>query len=560
MNLIVDCITIVDIKTKEAKRVEFSEGKNFLTSKSNHLGKSLIMKSIYYSLGAEVFYPVTIDTKNLITYVDFRIKDEKFRVVRYNRYFVLYQNENFIDRYNSVGEFGNKISDIFNFEIELVGKNEDEDIVKCPPVFYYLPYYIDQENGWSNNSDSFNSLAQFDKDQRKESYFFHFGVYDRGYVSAYKDNKFSSKRIGELKRVNDKLNTVIETLSNGLDKILYSFDEETLEVSIESRKEELKELLTSIEKIRNRIIMEEDYRLKCLQEKEIISKYLKKNKDKEEESYNENVECPHCGYFFSSSIAGKVRNEYLKESINSDLLSLIDKVQRCESRIKKYEKQFKLYQTNLKRIENSLTETQEIYDSYLKSKVTSNMIQDYSVQIAENNMEIKELKNSQKESGNILSQYRKDRKIAAEEYENMFYELSDILDIPRAQIRENVEPGTQVRVSGAYGPRCKISQMLAFAKMQNINQPYNISFPFVIDSPNTFEQDEYHIETVIETLLNWNETSNQVIVSSIEGLEIAKNIENVRIINLDNEKNHLLSKSIYDELEDEIIVIITNFI
>lgn len=169
MDLIIDYITIVDIKNKEAKRIEFSDGKNFLTSKSNHLGKSFIMKSIYYSLGAEVYYPITIDTKNLITYLDFHIEEEKFRVVRYSRYFILYQNGNFVDKYNSIGEFGNKISDIFNFDIELVGKNENEDIVKCPPVFYYLPYYIDQENGWSNNSDSFNSLNQFDKNQRKES-------------------------------------------------------------------------------------------------------------------------------------------------------------------------------------------------------------------------------------------------------------------------------------------------------------------------------------------------------------------------------------------------------
>lgn len=171
-----------------------------------------------------------------------------------------------------------------------------------------------------------------------------------------------------------------------------------------------------------------------------------------------------------------------------------------------------------------MTETQEIYDIYLKSKVTSKMIQDYSVQSAENNSEIKELKNKQNESNKILNQYKKERAKAVEEYENMFYELSDVLDIPKEQIKENIEPGTQIRVSGAYGPRCKISQMLAFAKMQKLNQPNIISFPFVIDSPNSFEQDNFHIESILETLLNWNETSNQVIVSSIEGLEIAKKL------------------------------------
>ena len=47
---------MVDLTNKEAKRIYFSPDKNLLTSEHNHLGKSVIMKSIYYTLGAEVYY------------------------------------------------------------------------------------------------------------------------------------------------------------------------------------------------------------------------------------------------------------------------------------------------------------------------------------------------------------------------------------------------------------------------------------------------------------------------------------------------------------------------
>ena len=57
MNLVVSSITMVDLTNKEAKRISFSPKKNLLTSTRNHLGKSVIMKSIYYTLGAEVYYP-----------------------------------------------------------------------------------------------------------------------------------------------------------------------------------------------------------------------------------------------------------------------------------------------------------------------------------------------------------------------------------------------------------------------------------------------------------------------------------------------------------------------
>ena len=61
MNLIVSSITMVDLTNKEAKRVHFHAGKNLRTSDHNHLGKSVIMKSIFYALGAEVFFPTPIE-------------------------------------------------------------------------------------------------------------------------------------------------------------------------------------------------------------------------------------------------------------------------------------------------------------------------------------------------------------------------------------------------------------------------------------------------------------------------------------------------------------------
>lgn len=73
MNLVVSSITMVDLTNKEAKRISFSPKKNLLTSTRNHLGKSVIMKSIYYTLGAEVYYPSPIKRLNLLTYIDFHL-------------------------------------------------------------------------------------------------------------------------------------------------------------------------------------------------------------------------------------------------------------------------------------------------------------------------------------------------------------------------------------------------------------------------------------------------------------------------------------------------------
>lgn len=90
MKLIVSSITIVDLTNKEAKRITFAPGKNLLTSGKNHLGKSVVMKSIYYALGADVYYPTPITKLNLLTYIDFSLDNHQYRVARLKNAFVVY--------------------------------------------------------------------------------------------------------------------------------------------------------------------------------------------------------------------------------------------------------------------------------------------------------------------------------------------------------------------------------------------------------------------------------------------------------------------------------------
>ena len=212
MNLIISAVTIIDLTNKEAKQITFSPYKNLLTSESNHLGKSVIMKSIYYSLGAEVFYSNTIKRINLLTYVDFILGNNNYRVCRFKNSFLIYSNGKYVSSYSSVGDFEDALCSLFDFEINLVGKDAEGTIQKCPPAFYYLPYYIDQENGWSTNSFSFGSLTQFDAPQRKNSYFFHLGVFDKKYVEISKAQKSNERLKAKLEKYNNEkieINTML---------------------------------------------------------------------------------------------------------------------------------------------------------------------------------------------------------------------------------------------------------------------------------------------------------------------------------------------------------------
>ena len=72
------------------------------------------------------------------------------------------------------------------------------------------------------------------------------------------------------------------------------------------------------------------------------------------------------------------------------------------------------------------------------------------------------------------------------------------------------------------------------------------------------EQDKEHLESVLKTLLTWNVTDNQIIVASIEGKELAEQLSDVKVIELDNEVNHIMSKDEYNSLMAEIDMVITS--
>ena len=120
--------------------------KNIHMVSGNHYGKSVIMKSLYYTLGAEVYFPNPIKSLNYMTILRFTLEGKEYVVGRLKSMFVVFRNGEFLKKYHNVGDFGDFLSDLFEFEIELVGKDAEGTIEKCPPAFFYLPYYIDQSS------------------------------------------------------------------------------------------------------------------------------------------------------------------------------------------------------------------------------------------------------------------------------------------------------------------------------------------------------------------------------------------------------------------------------
>ena len=332
-----------------------------------------------------------------------------------------------------------------------------------------------------------------------------------------------------------------------------------LEKAISIRQNEINNLLNSITKTREKLISTEDQLLKISHEKEILSKYIKKKHTMEDCEIDELLECPRCGMIFERSISRKLEKLYLIESLHSDYANITAQENQLTRSIERLKKLFENQQSTLQNYEKSLTADQESYNIYVKSKATNQILKEYHEKIGENIATIERLRKESSEVRKLLTEYHKARNQAKLAYQVNFNRLIVDLDIPSEQIEEDSEPGSSLIASGAYGPRCKIAQMLAFVETQQKKAPDMITFPLVIDSPNSLEQDKDHLDSVMRTLFTWDKTDNQIIVASIEGKDTATSIEDVNIIILNNERNHLFSKDEYIAYEQEISEIFTRF-
>lgn len=195
----------------------------------------------------------------------------------------------------------------------------------------------------------------------------------------------------------------------------------------------------------------------------------------------------------------------------------------------------------------------------MKSKATQQLLLEYQTKVGANIAEIERLGKETSDIKKQLASYNAEKTQTNNVYQTNLSKLLMELDVPKDQVEEEIEPGTAIIASGAYGPRCKVAQMLSFVQTQKKICPDMISFPLVIDSPNVLEQDKEHLDSVIRTLLTWDKTENQIIVASIEGKETANSIPGVNIILLENPQNHLFSKEEYGSYEQEISEIFTVF-
>lgn len=176
-------ILIADIVTHKARFQEFEKGLNVVTSADNHVGKSSLLKSLYHSLSANVKYDNVWSSNTKLYILNFTVDSKKYKIVRQARNFAVFNGAKLLLITNKVvSELAPLLEHIFNFGVYLDSKGKGK-VTLAPPAFTFLPYYIDQDDGWNNLYGSFQNQEQYRKEDRMKSLYYHLNIYTKNLLN-----------------------------------------------------------------------------------------------------------------------------------------------------------------------------------------------------------------------------------------------------------------------------------------------------------------------------------------------------------------------------------------
>lgn len=541
-------ILIADIDKHTARFVEFQQGLNVVTSTDNHVGKSSLVKSLYHALGAEVKFDNTWSKSTKVTAVRVVVNGQEYRFVRFSRKFAVFQGDMLVFMTDSVTKgLAPKLEQIFGFSIYLAEKGDMKKIIQAPPVFTFMPYYIDQDIGWSGLYESFLSLDQFEKKERIKSVYFHLGLYNKWTIEKMGERDRLKDEIAELQEREKDIRITIKALLDEIQNLIIADNEEDLERHLVVPKERIAVLVDAAGKARNRIqelqtsLQQHDYQLA------IIKEYQKIKAPKESDTKSLHV-CPRCGYEFDDEIYALVRNSY-NQSNEEYLLQQIELIiSSIKEKLRRQEQKYIRLMAELREQEKAYDETQDAYDAYIRHRGLRDTVKKYQVELAENVVTQRDKEEEIKEINKELRNIEGKKDIETSYIDHVKGNIIK-LNAWDSSFEGKIKLLKPITAQGSLEGKIVLSQYIGLFQTMDGIQSSVIRFPFVVDSPRGNEASDASSRDILN-MIGGIRSLPQVILATVD-YEKYKISEDAKVIKL-TEMWKLLNETTYTEWQEEI--------
>lgn len=535
---------------KVGKRVEFKEGVNIITSSQvdgNERGKSVIMRSLYHSLGAESLFAPKWEVKNKIFILHFAIDENEYYIYRASDLYKLFdRNKKLIFISTRNRKLAEKLKEITGFAVMLPDRQNDK-LEIAPPVYNYLPFFLDQDYYEGSKFASFGNLGQY-IDYKENVLFYHFGVFDEEYFSLIRKREALDVEMKEHEKRIAILFEILLDIDRKLEVGSYSGDIESLNRDVDLYRNEYSSVAQKLNKSKMRLV---ELRNSLFDLETLLHETeLFENKTEVEiGALNKHI-CPECGSKITDTIKLKSKRYNLSEDIiivkndiQVSIHKLLDEIEKEEGMYEKLLETLNEYQKKLKintaQVNDILRHKGlcEIRDGVVEEKHGIHDQLDEQKKLMDNLR--KKIKTYDSRKKNITSKY---------------YEL--LINAKAKFGLDEIEPEKFKKISknfSASGSNKYIATVIWYftiIRLRNEFNPDAIQYPVVLDSPNNVETDDEKAGHFIEYLLNNSEISSQFIMSGIgfDSAQLKKITDKpINIITLSNDKYHLLQEEDYLE-------------
>lgn len=553
-------ILIADIVSHKARFQQFQKGLNVITSTNNHVGKSSLLKSLYHTLGANVKYDSVWNVNNKLFVLDFCVDNIDYRIVRQIKSFAVFKGEELILVTSKVmSELAPLLEKIFHFGIYLDSK-KDGRVTLAPPVFTFLPYYIDQDNGWSELYGSFQNQEQYKKHDRMKSLYYHLSIYTKSAVELMAQRDKLQEELDTLKTDATKLLDIIEALTDEIQGIVPADDVAQFDKNIQISKNKIRTLVKQIGEKRNRIqeleisLEQHEHQLQVITEYHTIAKTAQSNQEIFTHS------CPRCGYLYDDEIYNRVHANYLNVSdsyvktyIGQVIISIRDDLQ-------KEKQQYITLTKKLNNLETAYSNKEDEFDLYIRHRGISESVDKLNTRLGKNQKEQSDIRKALKDIAKELKSFPSKKEVESKYIE--FTRLNIIkLGAWNAAYDGTIKLLSPIKAQGTLENKIILSQFVGLFQTMEYFKTQTIRLPFVVDSPRGKEASQESSKEILSMIAGISMLP-QVILATIDFNDykdsLGDSAKNATVITL-QKHNRLLDEADYITHEAEIEQLLNSF-
>ena len=438
-----------------------------------------------------------------------------------------------------------ELEKITGFAMKLPNRNENT-LEITPPVYNYLPFYIDQDHYDGSKFSSFENLGQY-SNYKEAVLFSHFGVYDEIFFDLVKQKELIGSDINKLNDRMRVLHAVQEDIIAKIGTGAYSGNIDALKRELKQHQREYSEIVDKLNKCKAKLF---ELRDKSYELTRLISEVNKSERTNDAEIQQlRKHRCPECNSIITDTVRLKSKRFNFAEDIvivrteiETSLLDINQSIQTEEARYADLLTTMHLFE---ERVKMNSTEINDIVRYKGLCEIRDSVITERT-EVQDN---IDEKENTLKEIEKELKKYAVKKKKATGRYISILTQERTAFCIEEITI-ESIKKLSSVFIGS--GSNKNISTIIWHMAIIQVRNEFNkdaIRFPFVIDSPNNVETDDEKKFKVIQYILDHASISPQMIISAIGFVpeDYSLDDKSINIIYLSNEKWHLLNEQDYHQ-------------